>query len=267
MKKFSVFLIFLLILGGAGFFLGWGQLTVPPGSFGVMRSKTHGLESRTIQDGEFSWFWYKLIPTNAEVSVFTIRPVKRSIRSSGSLPSGQVYTSLAGLQADFSWEISGDLSFSLKPDYLPEITSRETIRDNDGLARVEEALAIRIENLVIDRLRALIENEDIESLIFASSMPELEREIQRAFPEIENISCIVQVARFPDFTLYRSLKALYQEYLTHQNMVLSQDVTREAERRINARIRMDELAQYGELLTRYPILLQFMELEGNLRND
>ena len=267
MKKFLIFLLILIILGGAVFFMGWGQLTVPPGSFGVMRTKTHGLESRTIRDGEFSWFWYKAIPTNAMVSVFTLSPVNRSIRNSGSLPSGQVYASLAGLQADFSWEISGEISFTLRPDFLPQITERENITDNAGLRRVEENLATRIESLVLERLRVMAENEELESLIFASSMPELEREVQRTFPEIDNFTCRIQVVRFPDYTLYRSLKALYQEYLAQQNLVLSQDVLNEAARRINTRMRLDELAQYGELLTKFPVLLEYLALESGLQND
>ena len=267
MKKFLVFLLVLIILGVAVFFMGWAQLTVPPASFGVMRSKTHGLESRTIQDGEFSWFWYKLIPTNAKVSVFTLGPVNRSIRVSGSLPSGDVYTSLAGLQADFSWEISGEISFSLRSEFLPQIAERENITDEAGLRRVEENMAIRIQNNVLERLRIAAENEELESIIFTSSMPNFEQEIQRTFPEIDNFSCRIQVVRFPDYVLYRSLKALYQEYLAQQNLTLSPDLTREAERRINMRLRLDELAQYGELLTRFPVLLEYLALESYLRQD
>ena len=265
MKKFLFFLLILIVLGGTVFFLGWGQLTVPPGSYGVMRTKTHGLEEKIIRDGEFSWFWYKVIPTNAEVSVFTICPVKRTIRSSGSLQSGQIYATLAGLEVDFSWEISGELSFNLKPDYLPEYSVRENINDDDGLRKAEENLAIKIENLVLQFLKNYADNADtskMEAIILASSLPELNSEILKAFPEIENLSCTVQIIRYPDFILYQSVKALYREYIGRQSAVLSQDTGKEAERRINSRIRMDELAQYGELLTRYPILLQYLALEN-----
>jgi len=267
MKKLLIFCLILIILAGTVFFLGWAQLTVPPGSFGVMRSNTHGLQSRTIQDGEFSWFWYKLIPTNASVSVFTLAPVNHSIRVSGSLPSGQVYASLAGLQADFSWEITGELSFSLNPDFLPEISAREHVFDNEGLRRVEENIAMRIESIVVQRLRTYVENDELESIIFASSMPGLEREVLAAFPEIQNFSCVIRVVRFPDYSLYRALQALYMEFLAQQNIVLSQDLTMEAERRINTRMRMDELSQYGELLTRFPILLEFLMIPRELRDD
>jgi hypothetical protein len=266
MKKFFFFLLFLIILGSAVFFLGWAQLTVPPGSFGVMRSKTHGLEREVINDGEFRWIWYKAIPTNAEVSVFTVGPVRHSIKTTGSLPSGQVYANLAGLDADFNWEISGELGFSLRPDLLPEISERENIRDNEALRRFEARLAARIEGLVIQRIREYAENEDdliMESLIITGEVPNLEAEILALMPEIDKFYCRIALVSFPDFALYRSLQNLYNEYLTQQHTALSQEVTREAERRIATRIYLDELAMYGDLLTRYPILLEFLALEGN----
>jgi len=44
MKKFLAGLIVLVVLGGVVFFFGWVQLAVPPGSYGVLRSKTHGVD-------------------------------------------------------------------------------------------------------------------------------------------------------------------------------------------------------------------------------
>jgi hypothetical protein len=262
MKKFLLFLVILIILGGAVFFLGWAQLTIPPGSYGVMRSKTHGLESQVIQDGEFRWFWYKLLPTNVNISAFTLGPVKRIIRSSGSLSSGQVYASLAGLEADFSWEISGEFSFSLKPESLPELAARENISEDSGLRTAEENLATKIENLVLQGLKTYADNGyETESVVYAAYIPELSGEIQSIFPEIENFTLSIKTVRFPDYALYKSVRDLYQEYLLVQNASLSQDITKEAEKRIDLRTRMDELTRYGELLTKYPILLRYLALE------
>ena len=267
MKKFLAFLFFLAALGGAGFFLGWAHLTVPPGSYGVMRSKTHGLDSETIRDGEFRWLWYKLIPTNVEISTYTVGPVRRSFRNSGSLPSGQVYLSVAGLEADFSWEVAGEFSFSLRPETLPEITARDSISDDAGLRRAEEDIAARIESLVLTRLRVFADSEDetrLESLMLTGTLPDLNREIERAFPQIENLTCTIRTVRFPDFELYRSVKGLYRDYIQQQSAMLNPSVIRDAERRIESRARIDELTMYGELLTRFPILLEYLVIERDL---
>jgi hypothetical protein len=264
MKKFLFILFLLLVLGGTVFFLGWAQLTVPPGSYGVMRSKTHGLENEVIRDGEFRWFWYKVIPTNAKVSVYTIGPVKRSIRSSGVLASGDVYAALAGLNADFSWEISGEMSFTLKPEKLPEFTAKENVNNDEGLRKAEENLAAKVETLVLQRLRNYAGNasvEEIDAIAFTASHPEINNEIQALIPEIENLNCTIQFVRIPDYAPYQSLFSLYKEYLARQNAVLSLSVANEAERKINSRTRMEELAQYGELLTKYPILIQYLSIE------
>ena len=267
MKKFLFFLVVLIALGGTGFFLGWAHLTVPPGSYGVMRSKMYGLDDQVIRDGEFRWLWYKLIPTNVDISVYTIGQVKRSFRNSGNLPSGQVYLNLAGLDADFSWEVAGEFNFSIRPEVLPEVTALELISDDAGLRRAEEDIAVRIENLILDRLRTYADNEDearLESLILAGTLPDLNREIERAFPQIENFSCTIRTVRYPDFTLYRSVRDLYREYIRQQNAMLNPSVIREAERRMDSRARIDELARYGELLTRFPVLLEYLVIENDL---
>ena len=264
MKKFLLFLMVLIILGGAGFFFGWAHLTVPPGSYGVMRSKTHGLDPQVIREGEFRWLWYKLIPTNVRVLTFTLGPVTRPVRSSGSLVSGDVFAALAGIEADFSWEITGEITFSLRPEHLPELARRENLTSDADLRRAEERLAARIENFVLQQISAYAERGDgqmLQTLRITGSLPELDLEIQRAFPEIENLICVIRVVRFPDHVLYQSLKDLYREYIGRQAALLSPNVTSGAETRITMNLRLDELARYGELLTRYPVLLQFLALE------
>ena len=267
MKKFVFIFFLLIVLGGAGFFFGWAQLTVPPGAYGVMRSKTHGLDPQVIREGEFRWYWYKLIPTNVSIYTFNLGPVTRSIQSSGHLSSGQVYAALAGITADFSWEITGELSFSLRPEILPELAARENLSSNEDLRRVEQRLADRIESFALQRLMAYADSEDgaaIETLRFAGSLPTLDAAILSAFPEIQNLVCTIRVVRFPDFILYRALKELYREYMSLLHAALSPNVAHEAETRIAMNLRLDELARYGELLTRFPILFNFLALEQGL---
>jgi len=230
----------------------------------VMRSKTHGLDPRIIRDGEFRWIWYKLIPKNVEISVYTIHPITRSFKNSGSLSSGQIYAAMAGMEADFSWEISGEFAFSLRPETLPELTKREGINDNADLRKVEELLAERIKTFVLQRIKVYADGEDekkMTTINFTGSLPELNSDILAAFPEIENLTCTINVVRYPDYSLYQSVKALYREYLSHQKTILSNDIANDAGKRVEMNLRLDELAKYGELLNKYPILLQYLALE------
>jgi hypothetical protein len=264
MRKFFGVLFLLLILGGTGFFFGWAQLPVPPGSYGVIRSKTHGTDPRIIREGEFRWLWYKLIPTNVKVLIFTPKPVNRSIQIRGALPSGDVYADFAGLDADFSYEITGSLSFTVKAEALPDLVIRGDIADQEGLEGFEQRLADEILTL-LSRLPG-----GYPEAAGSAEVPEVrellrrvEGEIAAAYPVIENVVCGIRDFRVPDAALYRSARSLYEAYLNRQRAVLEAAAAVQAEQHIASRLRFDELEKYGELLTKYPVLLQYLALEKN----
>ncbi|MDR2102240.1 MAG: hypothetical protein LBP43_06685 [Treponema sp.] len=264
MKKIIVLFIVLIILAGLAFFGGWAQFRVSPGLYGVMRSKTHGVDSRLIREGEFYWVWYKLIPTNVVIQIFSLDSISRSFKAQGVLPSGDTYVSLAGLEGDFSYDISAVFSFNINPDFLTTLIAERNIRDQEDLDAFEETLADTIEAFITRRLRIYAEEEkNAGEILRSGSMDVLGREVAAAFPNIEHFSCLLQMAHFPDFALYRAVRSLYEEYLARQREYLRVDMTRSAEIRLGSQIRFDELTKYGELLTKYPILLQYLSIENN----
>lgn len=260
MKKVIAVLILLIILAGAGLVLGWVQRTVPPGSYGVLRSKTHGIDSRLIQEGEFRWVWYALIPTNARVSVFSLDTVSRELSAKGSLPSGEVLSSLEGISLDFSYEVTGSFSFSIKPSSLMGLVSQGAA-DQTALDAFEDRTAGEIAAFAVQRLRVYAEDETTMTAIAQGEVSAVKADIERAFPGIEHLSLIITAARFPDYALYRSLRSLYDEYLARQTDTLRPDTLSAAQNRMNSQLRFDELTRYGELLTKYPVLLKYLALE------
>jgi hypothetical protein len=270
MRKFFRILLVLLVLAGAGFFFGWAQFGVPPGSYGVMRSKTHGLDPQLIREGEFRWVWYKLIPTNVLIDTYKPSRVERRLTVQGGLPSGDTYTAFAAstgipdIKVDFSYEISVDISFSLKAGSLVSLIGENNISGQAELESFEESLGRDIEAFVLRWLNSPDNSqEEIPALLAAGSSPRLEGAITGRFPHIENLSCRVGATRFPDYRIYRQLQGLYEEYLAKQKEYLNGSSEGSPERRIESRLRLDELARYGELLTKYPILLDYLNLEQN----
>ena len=262
MKKFFITLIILLILGGAVFLLGWAQLKVPPGSYGVINSKTHGVDPLPVRSGEFRWVWYKLIPTNVNIAVFRLDLEKFPVNFSSSLPSGDIYSAFAGLGADFSWEIKAVMSFSIDPDSLIKTVSKHNITDQESLDAYLQGIA---QNIEVSILSTLTSGETdairLEKILSGSPDAEMEREIAGRFPEIRDFSFIIQSARFPDFILYRQVRLLYEEFLAKQREYVASAFGRNAEIHIEGRLRFDELERYGELLTKYPVLLEYLTLE------
>ncbi|MDR0597026.1 MAG: hypothetical protein LBG14_00785 [Treponema sp.] len=270
MKKVLVFLVLLIILSGTVFFFGWAQFPAPPGSYGVLRSKTHGIDPAVIREGEFRWVWQKLIPTNASTLIFRPNHVNLPVSAGGTLPLAAAYAEKTGIAADFSYSIEADLSFSLKPDSLPSLVLTRGISDQASLEDYEKSLAREIDFFARERLEAYAAREQIsgelkpyEGLRAASAR--LEGEIGRAFPDVENLSCLIRSARLPDYALYATARSLYGEYLNRQKELLGAELALRTEQSVNALLRFDELEKYGELLTKYPVLLQYLELIGSER--
>ena len=262
MKKFFITLLVLVIIAGAVLFFGWAQLGIPPDACGVIRSKTHGLYPHLIQPGEFRWIWYKLIPTNTVTTVLRLNPVNHDFTAENKLPSGKVYSTFAGLEGDFSWKMSASISFSISPDAIITLFSANTISSQEDLTRYEKDITEQIEGFILRCIEQEENYEQVETLLKDGENPWFETEILRQFPVLNNFSLKVKSANFPDFALYRKAKALFEDYMTVQKEYATGDIREKAKNRIDSMFRFDELELYGALLTKYPILLEYLALEN-----
>jgi len=261
MKKFIVTLFFLLILGGVVFFFGWAQFKVPPGSYGIVSSKTHGVDPRTIQSGEFRWIWYKLIPTNVQITIFNLDTVNHSININNTLPSGSSYAAFAGISADFSWQLSASVSFRLDPQQLAVLAAEHNLTSQEALDAFQRDLAQKIEVFIIRQLFVNDDNQRLEGLLTGTSGDDIEREVTRQFPQIIDFSFVVRNIRFPDFALYRQVRFMYEEFIGKQREFISEALGRRAEDHIQTQLHFSELENYGQLLEKYPVLLEYLALQ------
>jgi hypothetical protein len=262
MRKFFITILVLVIIAGALLFFGWAQLGIPPDGYGVVRSKTHGLYPHLVQPGEFRWIWYKLIPTNTETTVLRLNSVNHEFTVKRSLPSGRIYSTFAGIEDDFSWEIDAALSFSIRPDAVIPLFKENAVGSQEDLTRYEKDIAGQIEGFILRRIEQEDNLEQIEALLKNAENPRFEREILNQFPTLHNCSLAVKSVNFPDFALYRQTKGLFENYLALQKEYISGNIREKAKSRIDSIIRFDELELYGALLTKYPILLEFLTIEN-----
>jgi len=214
-----------------------------------------------VRSGEFRWIWYKLIPTNAEITVFRLEPVNHAFNINNTLPSADTYAAFAGISADFSWDLGASFSFSLDPDDLVSLLADKNISSQAALEAYKQDLAERIEVFIL-REAVSLEDVRLEELLTGGSTAEMERKIVSQFPDIRDFSFVVKQARFPDFALYKQIRLLYEDFVMKQREYMAEALSRKAEERIDTQLRFSELERYGELLTKYPILLQYLTLEG-----
>jgi hypothetical protein len=241
---------------------------VPPGQYGVIISKTHGIDPDIVRSGEFRWVWYKLIPTNVQVAVFNPELVKFPINYNNSLPSGDRYSSFVGItDADFSWNLQGEITFKVNPDFLVSLTERYNLSGQEDLDRYLRNTAQDIERLILRVLSsAATDSVRLEQIMSGNADAQMEQEIKARFPEIRNFSFSIHTAKIPDFILYRQIRLIYEDFMASQREFISSSFGRRAESHIETQLRFEELERYGDLLTRYPILLEFLLIENDIRN-
>lgn len=242
--------------------MGWTQFNLPIGSVGVLRSSSHGTDSKVIQPGKIRWVWYKLLPKNAVVTPFFLKETQIPLEISGSLPSGAVYSALVGLKTDFSYAFSGALTYKLKAETLPALAERENLLKQEDLDNYLTQFNGEIQTRTRRLLMEYAENEKaLKEAQDTGTIRGLESELRSVFPTIELRSCTFKSVRFPDLILYDEIRRLYRDYLAAQRKEVRDDMITIAAENIKNLRRFDELAAYGDLLTRYPVLLQYLALE------
>ncbi|MDR2520978.1 MAG: hypothetical protein LBC72_00270 [Spirochaetaceae bacterium] len=253
----------MIALGTAGFFLGWAQFAVPPGSYGVMRSRSHGLEPAVIAGGGVQWVWYKLIPANTRISVFSLEPRPLDVTAHGQLPQAAVYAAFAGPNANFDYEVEAVLSYSLRPEALPEIAHENNIYTQEELdaflSREEAAARLFLANTFAGFARDSVRLEALETGAGAAGLRAL---LEAEYPFLRWKDIAVVLKKTPDFDLYRASQALYTLYIQQQNDALHSETARRAAARVASQFRLDELEKYGELITRYPFLIEYLKIES-----
>jgi len=263
MKKFLISLLIIVILAATVFLFGWVQLSVPPGQYGIINSKTHGIDQNLVRSGEFRWLWYKLIPTNVNISVFNLKYNKFPISFNSMLPSGDTYSSFVGLtNADFSWNLQGEIGFNINPDMLISLAARHNFTDQEGYNTYLMNMAADIQAITRRSLSSVADNPDRLELLMSGAPDSLiESEIKEKYREITDFTLSIKSVKYPDFILYKQLRLLYEEYLTKQRDSIKMTFEKRAENRIETHLRFDDLEKYGELLSKYPRLIEYLELE------
>jgi hypothetical protein len=187
---------------------------------------------------------------------------------SGVLPSGEIYSAMAGLKTDFSYAFSLSVSYRLKGESLPALCEGENLLDQEDLDRYLEKLSGEIESRVRTLLWAYGKNEGaLREAQQTGTIRTLENQLRADFPHTENLVCGIKNLKIPDFILYDEARGLYRDYLNAQRTRFQDTIAVMAAENIQSRRRMEELTAYGELLSKYPVLIKYLALEKGISGD
>lgn len=219
MKKFLFCVFILLIFCGVGFFIGWTQFRVKPEEIGVVISKTNGVDETPVENGKFSWHWQFLLPTNATLKTFSIKPANVVKKTEGSLPSGNFYA-VYGSQDDFSYSFEYSMSLTVSPQTVVQLIKLNQITDNRDLEEYLSKAADLISQLTSDYLLTKIQKNPkfrAESVRRDDLLNAIQIYKENPFVELVNFSLVS--SKIPDFELYDNLK---RKFMTESTKIVSE---------------------------------------------
>jgi hypothetical protein len=83
-------------------------------------------------------------------------------------------------------------------------------------------------------------------------------------PELSVSSLSVVSAKVPDLALYESARSLYLGYMENYRASVEPALTRASSQAAEEQVRMEILRRYGDLLERYPDLIDYLAIEAGL---
>ncbi len=197
MKKFVLCVFILAAFGAAVFIIGWTQFKVRPGECGILVSKTGGTDREPVVPGKFSWHWELLLPSNAELKVFTLKPVSTVRKISGFLPSSD------GIDFPYSFEFS--VALAVSPQAVVELVGDSRISDDSDFRKYLDTVA---DYAAQSAASYILDRAEKSSAFRAESVrpDDIIRHIRlsESYPGVGISAFAVISSRLPDYDAYRN---------------------------------------------------------------
>ena len=253
----------LLFLGAAGtlFWFGWVQFELPENTYAVLFSKTSGYEQDILEPGRFIWKWERILPTNSKLVKFYVETRSADLDFQGVLPSGDLYETIIPESPDFSYHMSFHISYRLVEEQLPVLLENGDI-DNENLeVFYSEAQAEYLKIIKEGCGDFFSENLAIDNSSYGELENILLEKLKGRYPYLEVRSFVVKYINFPDMELYNEAKDLFSQIMERRKEAEIATEKWAIESKVNLDTKIDILTQYGELLSKYPILVDYFALD------
>ena len=257
MKKFIFWLFFLIIIAGVVGYFGW--IRVPENNVALGFSTITGYDTAFMESGKLNWRWQKLVPKCYTLKMYQLETQSADVSVSQTLPSGDLYASEMTGKPDFSFAVKYAVTYKIKADSLYSMATSGDLGDG-GLAAFYADVKEKIQNAAASLLGEEMSKAMAGSTFSQKALEDgVKARIGEQLSDIEIISFDTVEAKFPDIELYKTAKAKYLE-----NQEKKQEMAAQQEKEttdFNAKIdqRIELLKKYGELLTQYPILIEYFK--------
>jgi len=257
-KKFKNRLSFLIILAFAAFvfYVGWIQIRIPEGHYALVYTKTGGYDRQLIAPGQFVWRWENLFPQNLTLHFLQLKTEYGTMVLDAYLPSGKLYGEAIHHPDAFHYSMELEYHFSLNKDALDDLLIQE-LYDSDSLPTLYDDYRSRCNRLIREKI-----TEDLDKGGFSlDELDKIEKELIRTLEE-QNPNFVISDLKinsysFPDWELYEISRQNFIEELEQMRKIDFLAEQQSAQIEDKTLRKMDLLKQYGEILTEYPVLLEY----------
>lgn len=259
-KRFCNSLTFLILVGFSGFvfYRGWIQFSIPENHYALAFTKTGGYDPFLMKAGKFNWRWENLFPTNMTLHIFELPWKTSEFSISGILPSGEEYSTILPDEASFNFSLSVSIEYCLDPEKITEFTKTGDFRYSD-IESWYEGFTHRSENIAMTALSTLLnetEHSDMNDL-----KEKIKAKLISEFPESKIRNLTILNWSIPDITLYNETRNIYLAGIKASRAYTSELEKQNVELESQLSSKMELLKDYGEVLTEYPVLLKYFNLE------
>jgi hypothetical protein len=243
-------------LAVAAFFVGWVELSLPPGTYGVAFTKSGGWDEEAVAPGGVTWRWERLIPTNMTLHLFDLTPREVQRRVAALLPSAEVYAEEIGVApAALSYDLGVTVRLQLRADHLATLVAEAELRPDTLPAWYDQAAGAAADAAA----GALLSGEAAALVMDPRSLEEGARRLLAArFPELEIIDVELIPYSVPDPDLYRRAKAAFDARVDAQQLARLAVVADLAFMREQAQQHAELLATLGSTLAEFPELVDLL---------
>ncbi|MBQ3980941.1 MAG: hypothetical protein II631_02710, partial [Treponema sp.] len=209
-----------------------------------------------LVSGKFAWCWEKLLPTNAQVHLFSLSPYKSRQTEEGLLPSGELYASKLDGNADFSYKLDMEIALELSPEKIHELFSANKISSQDDLNSWYNSKAKLVSAAVADKvIKQKSAESPLKSVVFSDAeLASLSAEFSSELEGGKISSVEISSAKIPDYELYEMAKNSYSAYQKELDAKLKELASAQAKTLAEENRSMQQLEKFANLLKEYPQL-------------
>ena len=217
--KLLIQLFVLSILCAVAFVIGYVQLWMPLGKYGVLLSKTGGYYEKIISHEDVTWRWERLIPTNSTILLFDLSPISMEKTVSGELENGKKYSKVLTNTIDFSWKVDIKFRVYIRKEKIIDALKRANTKTEEELVShlkdsAEALITDAIENAVY------IYQEGKEEYDSKSFKDKIKESCQRSASQTMRIEIHSIKFSSPDFATYKIAKSSYAEYASIKKEII-----------------------------------------------